>query len=294
MFRRATTGLATAALASILLAACAGSSPDAPSEDCVPEHSFETISDGFLTVSTYILPPFSTVKGQEVDAVDGVPLTHGGELEGVDGEILKEFAAKECLEIQVSTTAAAAVIPAVRAGTADIGSGDWYRTAERAEIVGLSDPVYSDQMGIVSADGISDVAELQDRKVGTVLGYLFVADLRDYLGDGLVLYNSPVTMYQELKAGRIDAAIDSVGVGESYTEGTDLQSVVAEPSEAVAASLEPAQSAFLVQQGKDDLLVAINAHIEQLRASGRLAEILEEHGLDGSAAEPGEPRLIGG
>lgn len=59
-------------------------------------------------------------------------------------------------------------------------------------------------------------------------------------------------------------------------------------------SLEPAQSAFLVQKGRGDLLAALNETIAELRESGRLAEILKKNGLDPSAAEPGEPRLLGG
>lgn len=37
-------------------------------------------------------------------------------------------------------------------------------------------------------------------------------------------------------------------------------------------SLEPAQSAFLVQKGRGDLLAALNETIAELRESGRLAE----------------------
>ena len=38
--------------------------------------------------------------------------------------------------------------------------------------------------------------------------------------------------------------------------------------------------------------LAPHADIATLRAAGRLAEILVAAGLDASAAEPGEPRLI--
>ena len=40
------------------------------------------------------------------------------------------------------------------------------------------------------------------------------------------------------------------------------------------------------------MTAALDADIAALRASGRLAEILIAAGLDASAAEPSEPRLI--
>ncbi|WP_109474584.1 substrate-binding periplasmic protein [Ornithinimicrobium cavernae] len=271
---------ATLAASTALLAACgggseAGSVPD----DCQPAHEFETISDGKLTVAAYDLPPFTRIDGDK--------------LVGVDGVILQEIAAMECLEIEVMSAAAAAIIPAVQAGRADVAAGDWYRTAERAEIVDLSDPIYTDQMAIVGEVAPTAIPELEGEKVGTVDGYLWVADMKAYLGDSLSIYNSPLNMYQDLNAGRIDYAIDSYGSGVFNTEGEDVEVVVADSFEEVAASTEGAQSSFPVPKGSEGLLTAINEDIAELRESGRLAEILVEHDLDKSAAEPGEARLIG-
>ena len=294
MFRRAAAGLATAVLTATMLTSCSSPAPgpDTAPEDCTPAHEFETIRDGYLKVSTYALPPYAIVRDRELTA-DGVALEHGGTLEGVDGDILAEFAEAECLQLDIFSTAAAAVLSTVQAGGADVGAGNWYRTAERAEILDLTEPVYADEVGIISRDGISEVSQLEGRRVGTVLGYLYVEELRDRLGEDLVLYNSPLTMFRELEQGKIDAAVDSVGVGTEFTRDSDLTVEVIEPDEALSFSLHPAQSAFLVQKGHDRLLAALNATIEELRASGRLAEILEQNGLDASAADTGEPRLLG-
>lgn len=292
MFRRAVAGVATAILATTILAACSSPDDAEVSEDCVAAHEFETVREGKLSVSTYALPPYAMVLDRELTP-DGVAFEHGGTLEGVDGDILAEFAERECLEIDVYSTAAAAVLSAVQAGSVDVGAGNWYRTAERAEMFGMSAPVYLDQVGIVSSDGIADAAQLHGRKVGTVLGYLYVAELRDEFGDDLVLFNSPLTMFRELEAGNIDAAVDSVGVAAEFVGDGDLQIQVIEPTDALSFSLEPAQSAFLTQKGHDALLEALDATIAELRESGRLAEILEANGLDPSAAEPGDPRLLG-
>jgi polar amino acid transport system substrate-binding protein len=42
----------------------------------------------------------------------------------------------------------------------------------------------------------------------------------------------------------------------------------------------------------DALIAAINQDIATLRKSGKLAEILQKHGMDPSAAQPGQPRLL--
>ncbi|MGW0707051.1 substrate-binding periplasmic protein [Streptomyces sp. NPDC002643] len=279
MLKRTTTALAVTALAAGFLTACGSTTASTVADDCEAKHEFKTLTEGTLTVSTYDLPPFTKVEGAK--------------LTGVDGDILDAVAEMECVELKIAPAAAAAVIPAVLGGRADLAAGDWYRTAERAEVAGLTDPVYTDQMGIISSDGISDITAMKGKKVGTVDGYLWVADLKKYLGGSLRLYNSPLNMYQDMEAGRIDIAVDSYGSGVYNVGEDDLKVKVAESFEEVAASTEGAQSTFPVRKNSTDLLKALNEDIAELRESGRLAEILKENDLDESAAEPGEARLIG-
>lgn len=294
MSRRKTMGVAAVVLATgLLAAACGDPSPSAIPDDCEPVHEFETLEEGVLTVSAYSLPPWGVIEGGQLGH-DGIPVVAGGTLGGVDGDILAEIAARECLEVKVNSTAAAAVLSTVQAGQADVAAPNWFRTESRAAILDLSDPVYTDEVGIISIDGVSDFTELRENssRVGTVLGYMYVNDLRDYFGNNFVLYNSPLTMYQELRVGRLDAGVESAAVAAAYVEGTNLQSVVAEPHDEIRFTQEPAQVNFPVRQGNAGLLEALNDGIVDLRESGRLAEILEAHGIDGSAAEPGEPRLM--
>lgn len=295
MFRRLTAGLVAATVATALTACGTATAPTPTSSipsDCKPEHTFTTLQPGVLTVSTYSVPPFAIVTGREISH-DGVPVSQGGTLEGVDGDIINEIAAKECLTVEVNSTVAAGVIPTVRGGGADVGIGDWYRTKERAQTIDFTHPVYVDPVALISRDGVADVSQLKGRKVGTVHGYQYVAELRALLGEDLVLYNSPLTMFRELRAGTIEVAVDTVGIGTEFTRDTDLKVVAAEPSDKLSASLEPGQSAFVVQQGRKELLDALDANIKEMHANGRIAEILTENGLDASMADTGEPRLIG-
>lgn len=279
--RQRTAIAAALAVASSTLAACGGSGGEGVAEGCEPEHEFSTVADGTLTVSTFDLPPYTKVEGDEIT--------------GVDGDILDEIAKRECLTVTVMPLDTPAVIPAVQNGRADLAAGDWYRTAERAEVVALSTPMYTDQMGIISKDGIETVPELKDTKVGTVDGYLWVDDLEAYLGDDLSKYNSSTAMWQDLKSGRIEIAVDSYGSAvytNENTGGGEFEIAVSKSDPAVAASQEPAQSNFPMPQDNTELIEAINADIEAMKKDGTIADILEANGLDASAADTGSARLI--
>ena len=166
--RRMTIVAACLTTAASLTACAGGASESTVKADCTPAHSFPTIEKGTLTVVLYDLPPFSKLDGKTVS--------------GVDGDIVNAIAEKECLTVKAVAVSAAASIPTVQSGRADLAIAAWYRTAERAKVVSLSDPLYTDQMAIISKDGVSSIPSLKDRKVGTVDGYLWVDDMKKLLG----------------------------------------------------------------------------------------------------------------
>lgn len=281
MLKRIATLVPVGLLTAATLTACGSSSTSTVSADCKPAHSdVKTLKDGTLTAAGYDLPPFSKIEGDEIT--------------DVDGDIIKAIAKKECLTVTVKSVQAAAAIPMVQNGQADIAFGDWYRTKERAAIVSLTDPIYTDQMGIISEDGVSSIPDMKGKSVGTVDGFLWVDDLKKYLGD-LKVYSSPLNLYQDLTSGRLDIAVDSFGSGVYNTDKYDgkYKVEVAEKFDPVKASLQGAQSTFPTMKSETALLDALNEDIADLRDSGELAKIMKENGLDESAAEPGAPRLIG-
>ncbi len=250
-------------------------------QDCTPAHQFPTITAGTLTVGTYELLPFISTKD--------------GGLSGVDAEITKEIAKMECLEIQTVALDPAALIQAVVAGQIDMTVGDWYRTAARAEVVSLSAPLYADQMGIISKEGFTKAAEAEGKKVGTVQGYLWSDDVKEVFGDDATLYPNTVGMAQDLAAGRLEVGFESYTVvKEAQKSGAyaGYEVKVIEADDRIPATTEPGQSTFPHTKGNDAMTKALDEDIASLRKSGRLAEILVAAGLDASAAEPGEPRLI--
>lgn len=269
--RRTPALLALGALTVGSLAACGSDSASTVDASCTPTHTFDTIADGKLTVSAPEFPPFSSVSGSTG--------------KGIDADIVSAIAEKECLEVSYLSTTYAAAIPAVQSGRADLAIGDYYRTAARAEVVALTDAIYFDQMAVISADGLDTIAGIEDAKVGTVDGYLWLEDMQAILGDNLSVYPSNVEMKADLEAGRIDVGLDSYAVAAIAFEGTDFTTEVVQPDERVAASLEPAQTTLPHTKDNTALTEALNADIATLREDGTLAEIFDTWGLDTSATE---------
>lgn len=279
MNRSRLTALGVAALLGpIALSACGSDDQLAIPDDCQPVvEGVETGTAGKLTMAVAEYPPYVT--------------NADGKLGGVDGEVLTEVARQLCLQPEVKTQSFTAIIESVKNGSADLSAGNWYINDERKQQFEVSEPVYADEMAIVSQDGIDNLSDLEGKTVGTTQGYLWVEDLQAALGkDNVKLYATEDAAFQDVKVGRIDAAVITYGGGtqllETYKADESWLAGFA-PDERVAASVDTAQTAVLVEKGNTEVVEAVNTVVEALRADGTLAEILERNGLPASAAEVG-------
>jgi len=263
-------------------ATCIVASGAFAAEDCKPSQNFKTIKPGSLTVAIYNYPPFTTVGG-------------GGNFGGIDTDVVREIAKRSCLTVVPVVVDPSAVIQNVLSNKVDLGIGDWFRTAERAKVLGMSYPIYVDQMAFYSRAGVSEVSELAGKKVGAVSGFLYAGQVQNTLDSQIVLYPNPVALAQDLSTGRLDVAIDSYGTGvyaQSQGAYKDIKIEVAKPDPRVPVSVEPAQIALLYNINKKDFGAALDAEIKKIHAEGKIAEILKNNGLAESGADVGEPRLI--
>ena len=101
------------------VAAAALVAGSAQAQECKPAHSFKTVEEGTITVAVVTYAPFSFINKD-------------GTLGGVDGDIVKAIAKRECLKVKPVATDPSAAIQYILTGRADLSTGDWYRTAERA------------------------------------------------------------------------------------------------------------------------------------------------------------------
>jgi len=267
---------------SVLMGATALVSAAANAEDCKPKNTFTTVEPGVLTVAVTTYAPYSYLSPE-------------GEAKGVDGDIANKIAALECLKVKAVAVDTAAGIQYVLSGKADITTGDWYRTAERAKVMNLSWPLYNDQMGIYTKEGVEEVKDIEGKNVGTVQGYLWVADLKKLLGSNLKLYPNSVSMQQDLAAGRIDVGIDGYSTGVVAKKSGAMPNIevkVAKSDARVKATTEAGQGSFPYSKKNPELGVALDADIKFLHENGAIKEILTANGMEASAGDVGEPRLI--
>jgi polar amino acid transport system substrate-binding protein len=273
----AATGLA------LVVSACgddAGSPSAGP--DCTPKYTVKTQEDGVLRVGAIQYPPYSTIKG--------------GDVGGIDGDIMAGFAKAACLKMEADETTFAAAVSSVTSRRNDVAMGDLYRTEERAQEVALSNPVYLDELGVVSKTGLDSMKALEGKNVATVQGYYFVEDVKKTFGENVKLFPDNVKMYQDLFAGRSEAGLDSFPAAVEYLksrgkEGEYQVKVPPVDPRIPATGEQAAQSAYAYDKSARELGEALNAYVEDIRASGELAEILSANGIPASAAEVGDPRL---
>lgn len=266
--------LRTTALLALLTAFGAGT---ASAQDCKPKYAFDTVAQGKLTVALTNTAPYSLEKD---DAIAGI-----------DGDLVKRFAKDNCLEISYDIFTYPGAVSAVQTRRADIALGGFYRTAAREKVVALSTPVYLDQLAVASVEGYDTIDALLGKKIGTVEGYLWVQDM-ETLFEGSQTYPSSLNLAQDLHAKRIDVALDGFGSAVIQNEGSDFKVRVLKPDARINATMNPSQTSFLLDKGNEDFIKAVNSSIDDYRKDGAIADALKAYGLDTSAAEVGEGRVI--
>lgn len=284
-----TLALAAVTVAALLaLTGCDSTPPGAAGAtkaagDCTPRDAgLKTVSAGTLTVAQYDYVPFS---------MSDAP----GTLTGLEGDVLTEFAAAECLKLQIDKGDAAAMITSVATGRADTTLGSWYRTAERAKVVRLSAPVVTSPLSAVSKRKIATVDELEKAQVGVGHGLVGVDKLQALLGSSLKLYQNDDAVYDDLKAGRINTTVGGFIAANQYLQKHDMtgyQVTVLQSDKRLPATVAPGQTNFPVNRGNAKLGEAIDSFVTELRDSGELDKIAEKYGLDPKVMHPAAPNLL--
>ncbi|MFD1211435.1 substrate-binding periplasmic protein [Arthrobacter sp. GCM10027362] len=275
---RALSAGTAAGLLAISLSACGGSGTSGVASDCKPAHELETLTPGELTVASYDYAPAT--------------ILNGGSLTGAEGDLINEIAKLECLKVTVNSSGGAgAVISSVQSKRADIGSGNWLRTKERAKIVHMSTPLWSDPQAVVSTKGLTS-DDLEGQVVGSVAGNLWNDSMQKWLGDNFKVYQDDESIYGDLKAGRIDALVASAASAnyrfkDAPIEGATVKNV--NPNPHVPQFAAVGQVMLPSSLDNDTLGKALDEDIKKLRENGTIKKILEKYGVDPAAGEPGAP-----
>jgi L-cystine transport system substrate-binding protein len=242
----------------------------------------DTIEPGKLTVAFNGDMPMSSLRD--------------GQLIGTDGEMISLIANDLGLELIPQQMDWAAAIESTSTGRVDlmIGAVGW--TAERSEVMLLSDPIF--YFGVLLAQKqettYGTFADMAGKKVGTVTGFSLVPELKAVPGIGEVrLYDTSDSVMRDLVVGRLDIAIlDPPLVALAMKEHPQwgLHQVPLAPDPAFPIMSTKYNATMAMRKEARGLADAINAEIANLWATCENQTIMAKYGVtDPSFFVPPDP-----
>jgi polar amino acid transport system substrate-binding protein len=266
--------LALVATALALLAGCGGSDREVSG----PAAQLDTIDPGVLRVAAQSYMPYSAIKGSEIV--------------GLDGEILQRIADRLGLEIEPQLTDFNGMLGSVQSHRVDITIGGVAWTKERQEQGLFTDPPYYSPpaMGVPAGKQYRTVEDLQNRRLGTVTGYVWVDSINAVPGAKLGAYPNALGVFDDLAAKRLDVGfLDPLLIVYHQQQRPDQHVQTEYLTPPTAAEIKehpeyeffaPYQTSFYLPRQAPKLEAAISEQIRAMYGSGEMAELIEKWGGD--------------
>ena len=209
--------------------------------------------------------------------------TTGGteEIVGFDVDIARHITTELGYDLEITNIDFNGLIPALQAGRADFVMAGMTPTEERLQNVDFSELYYDAKQTIVfpSGGGIATLADLEGKTVGVQLGSIQEGLAEDLAAETPGMKLSPLNrineIVQELKSGRIDAAIieDTVAAG-FLANNPDLEAVeIPEEGPVGSAVAFPKDS---------ELTSEFDRVLAEMESSGLMAELVVKWFGDGA------------
>lgn len=178
-----------------------------------------------------------------------------GEPIGFDIDIAKYITGELGYELEIQDMDFNGIIPALQAGRVDFAMAGMTPTEERKESVDFSQIYYDAKNTIVAAagSGFESYADLAGKTVGVQLGSIQENEAKEQAEtvEGMVIEprNRVSELVQEIKAGRLDAAIVEDTVAKGYiANNPDLEFVTLETDGASGSAIAfPKDSPLLAE-----------------------------------------------
>lgn len=191
------------------------------------------------------------------------------EVQGFDIDIAKYITDKLGYQLQINNIDFNGLIPALQAKRADFVMAGMTPTAERKQNVDFSTVYYEAKNTIVAKkdSNLTTPASLNGKTVGVQLGSIQEGVAKDIQGANVKQLNRINEIVQELKAGRIDAAIMEDTVAQGFTASNpDLGfNVIPTTGEAGSAIAFPKGSEYVAR---------FNPILEEMKSSGKMEELV--------------------
>lgn len=198
----------------------------------------------------------------------------GGKIIGIDIDIAGEIAAAWGVGVDIQDMEFTAVLTAVSSGVVDVGLAGITRTEERMKNMDFSEPYFvSHQVIVIRNDSeIKGKDDLAGKTVGAQAGTTGEELAIEIVGEANVKsYDKYIMAVQDLKNGQIDAIImDHLPAQGHTSKNSDaikyLENPIADDNYCIA-----------MKKGSDDLKKAIDDIIKEMKADGRLDEIIAKY-----------------
>jgi len=251
------TALLTTILAITVMTACNPQSSDTAGSSGASSGAGQTLT--MATSADY--PPYEFVDSASCSQ----------EIKGFHIDIASYIAEKLGFQLKIDNIDFNGLIPALQSKRADFVMAGMTPTEERKQNVDFSDIYYEAKNTIVAKQGsnLTTVASLSGKQVGVQLGSTQESAAKKFQGANVVSLNRINEMIQELKAGRIDAAIIEDTVAKGFTASNPDIEVNAIPNEGEAGS------AIAFPKGSE-WTAKFNPVVAELKSSGRLDELINK------------------
>lgn len=255
---RRTLALVATVGAVLAVGACSSTANDDGGTDGGTTDTVSLVDEGTLTICTN--PPYEPFEYEE-----------GGEVVGLDIDIVSEVAADLGVELAVKVTPFDGIQSGqdLDSGNCDVVASGITITEEREEKMDFSDPYFDADQGLLVAagSGLDSVEALEGLKVGVqqaTTGETWATDQ----GLSTVQFEDLGLQIEALRSGQIDAAINDIAVLGPFVDG-DLEIGTTFPT--------GEQYGLGVKTGNTALLDAVNATLERIQSDGTYDEIYTTH-----------------
>jgi polar amino acid transport system substrate-binding protein len=262
--------LAVGGLLAAALTACSSSA--AGSND------LGTIEPGVLKVAIQPYAPYTDYKDRQ--------------LTGLDSEILNAVAAKLNLKVEPEVTDFAGMLAGVQSRRVDITIGGVAWSADRQKQGLFTDPPYYSPpaMAVKSEKTYKTVADLENLRLGTVEGYVWVKSIQAVPGAKLQAYPDGNGVIDDLGAGRADVGfLDPLIIIAAQQARPDLgikTQYLTPPTDAEIATRPPYEffrsymTSFYLPKESAALEQAISKEIRAMYTGGELTALIKKYGGD--------------
>lgn len=192
------------------------------------------------------------------------------EIIGFDVDIAKYIAKELGFELEIRDTDFSGLIPALQSNRADFAMAGMTPTAERKKNVDFSIIYYEAKNTIVAKKGsnLKTPADLTGKTVGVQLGSTQEKAAQKFKNVTLKQLNRTSEIIQEVKAGRIDAAIIENTIATGFiANNPDLE------FNTIASSTEEAGSAIAFPKGSK-LVNDFNRVLTQMKQNGEIDRLV--------------------